>query len=351
MSEDFFFLMIRRPPRSTQSRSSAASDVYKRQVWLLFLTSVGTVQSYQKISDTEGNFTAPLWSSGCFGMSVGAIGDVDNDGVTDIVIGEPFDKEVGNRTGSVFTILMESSGTVTSHQEINLLTVTFPYGSDIHLLQDMDAYGRAVASPGDLDNDGVADLAVGAPSDDSHARDEGCVYVQLLNADGSVKSLHRITEGSGGFTGLIGAGAQFGISVSAAGDVDDDGVEDILVGETNDSDGGGARGAVWVLLMNTDGTVKANQKISDTQGNFAGILDNNDNFGVAVSNIGDLDNDGVEDIAVGAHGDDDGGAERGAVWILFLTINGTVKDFQKISNTQGGFTLSLIHISEPTRPY
>ncbi len=63
------------------------------------------------------------------------------------------------------------------------------------------------------------------------------------------------------------------------------------------------------------------QKISDTQGGFTGNLDNDDLFGNAVASLGDLDGDGVGDLAVGADADDDGGGNRGAVWILFLRLH------------------------------
>ena len=66
------------------------------------------------------------------------------------------------------------------------------------------------------------------------------------------------------------------------------------------------------------GWVLVHQKISDTQGGFTGILDNIDLFGTSVASLGDLDGDGVGDLAVGAYGDDDEGENRGAVWILFL---------------------------------
>ena len=62
------------------------------------------------------------------------------------------------------------------------------------------------------------------------------------------------------------------------------------------------------------------------------ILNNNDHFGISVSQIGDLNNDGVVDIAVGAYKDDDGGQDRGALYIIFLNNDGTVKSFQKISS-------------------
>ena len=64
-------------------------------------------------------------------------------------------------------------------------------------------------------------------------------------------------------------------------------------------------------------------KISSTQGGFNGTLANSDRFGVATASLGDLDGDGVTDLAVGAYFDNDGGSNRGAVWILFLNTNGT----------------------------
>ena len=65
------------------------------------------------------------------------------------------------------------------------------------------------------------------------------------------------------------------------------------------------RGAVWVLFLNANGTVKGHQKISDTAGNFAGVLNDGDAFGMAVASVGDLDGNGVIDLVVGAHADDD----------------------------------------------
>jgi len=161
-----------------------------------------------------------------------------------------------------------------------------------------------------------------------------------MDTDGTVKSFQKISDTQGTFTGVLDDSDRFGESVANMGDLDGDGVTDLVVGAFLDDDGGSGRGAAWVLFMDTDGTVKSHQKISDTQGSFTGVLDDNDRFGKSVANIGDLDGDGVTDLVVGAFLDDDGGASsnRGAVWVLFMDTDGTVKSDQKISDTQGGFT-------------
>ena len=85
----------------------------------------------------------------------------------------------------------------------------------------------------------------------------------------------------------------------------------------DDGGGGGDRGAVYILFMNTDGTVDSFQTISDTAGDFTATLDDGDRFGSSVVAIGDLNGDDVPDLAVGAHFDDDGGTNHGAVYISF----------------------------------
>ena len=146
----------------------------------------------------------------------------------------------------------------------------------------------------------------------------GAVWVLFLNPDGMVKSHQKISDTQGGFTGKLDDGEAFGFSAASLSDLDGDGVGDLAVGAAGDTDGGFDRGAVWMLFLNTDGTVKSHQKISDTQGGFTGMLDDSDYFGRSIVSLGDLNGDGVGDLAAGAWGDDDGGSGRGAVWVLFL---------------------------------
>ena len=208
-------------------------------------------------------------------------------------------------------------------------------------LTNSDNFGVSVVAIGDLDNDGVEDLAVGAHNDDTGGAGRGALYVLLMNSNGTVKSHQKIADNTGGFGVTLTNSDFFGVSVAALGDLDDDGVKDLAVGAFFDDTGGTGRGAVYVLFMNTNGTVKSHQKIADNTGGFGVTLTDSDAFGAAVVGLGDLDNDGVEDLAIGAKSDDTGGTDRGAVYVLFMNTNGTVKSSQKIADNTGGFGVTL----------
>jgi hypothetical protein len=133
-----------------------------------------------------------------------------------------------------------------------------------------------------------------------------------------VKSFQEISDTAGNFNVTLANKYEFGTSLTSVGDLDGDGVTDLAVGTRMDSDGGYQHGAVWLLYLQRDGTVKGHRKISDKEGGFSGALKFADWFGSSVASVGDLDGDGVGDLAVGAEGDDDGGPTTGAVWVLFL---------------------------------
>jgi len=137
--------------------------------------------------------------------------------------------------------------------------------------------------------------------------------------DGYVK----IENNSGGLVANLQSGDRFSRDHDQAGDINGDGIIDLVVGARSDDDGAIDAGAVYILFMNTDGTVQSNQKISATEGGFTDTLDAGDFFGYGVAGIGDYDNDNIPDIAVTA---------IGRIYVIHLNNDGTVKSFVKNQN-------------------
>ncbi len=305
-------------------------------VWILFMNANGTVKNQQKISSTAGGFTGQLDNGDYFGHTVAALGDLDGDGTRDLAVGAHFDDDGSQNRGAVWILFLNPNGTVNHHQKISATA-----GGFTGQLDTWDCFGVGVASLGDLDGDGISDLAVGAHCDDDGGLDRGAVWILFMNRNGTVRGHQKISATAGGFTGQLHDSDNFGHAAAALGDLDGDGVGDLVAGAFPTDDGGPERGAVWILFLHANGTVKGQQKISATAGGFTGQLDDGDRFGMSVAALDDLDGDGIRDLAVGALYDDDGGQDRGATWILFMNTNGTVKAHQKISATAGGFTGQL----------
>ena len=290
---------------------------------LLALPAAAQVRASQTVSATAGGFTGPLSDGDRFGVAAAPLGDLDGDGTPDLAVGAYGDRE---GRGAVWVLLLRPDGTVRQATAVRLPE-----------LAPGDFFGVALAALGDLDGDGAPELAVGADHADDGGPERGAVWIVSLEPDGRVRPAHAISATRGGLSDPLADGDLFGHSLATLGDLDGDGTPDLAVGADDTSDGGPRRGAVHVLFLRPDGTVRRSQRISDTAGGFAGGLDDQDFFGAAVAALGDLDGDGTPDLAASASRDDDGAADAGAVWVLFLRADGTVRAHQKISRTEGRF--------------
>ena len=285
----------------------------------------------------DGTPFGPLLSSGDnFGSSAAGIGDLDGDGVPDVAAGAPGDDAGGSNRGAIHVLFMKPDGTVKRTAEINSATANGP------VLSNGDNFGSSVAGIGDLDRDGVPDLAAGAPGNDAGGSGRGAIHVLFMKPDGTVKRTSEISSSTPGGPSLSD-GDEFGSSVAGIGDLDGDGIGDVAAGAEGDDGTGGSsanRGAVHVLLMNRDGTVKRTSEINSSSANGPSLSDG-DAFGSSAAALGDIDADGTPDIAAGAPGDDAGGGGRGAVHVVLMKPDGTAKRTSEISSsTPGGPSLS-----------
>lgn len=263
-----------------------------------------------------------------FGRALVGIGDLDGDGVNDMAVCLA-NKGAGNDAfGAVDILFMNSDGTVKSFSKISSGVNGGP------TLTATDSFATSVASLGDIDGDGNTDLAVGAYGDSTGGTGRGAVYILHLNSNGTVKSSTKIANGLNGGPTLTD-NSDFGYALSAIGDVNNDGITDLAATAIGD-----ATGAVYILRLNADGSVKTLTRIASGV-NGGPTTVNGDEFGLSVASVGDLNNDGVGDLAVGAAGIPSGGQFRGGAFILFMNADGTVDSSTLISSgTNGGPTLS-----------
>lgn len=301
------------------------------------IAQAGEVLSWQKISATEGNFTEDLDEGDHFGSSVATIGDLNGDGIPEVAVGAPQDDDGKYAAGAVYVLFLDSTGHVDSSQKISATTGGFNGTLDV-----TDYFGNAVAGIGDVDNDGIPDLAVGCYLDDDGEGDAGAVYILFLNADGTVDDYQKISDTQGSLGIGLNKQDYFGTALAATTDWDENGVAELLVGASGDNDGGGPKnGAIYILFLDTDGTVDSTKKISESSGGWSPHFGNWGLFGSAIVDMGDIDGDGNPDIAIAPGSDYDSIVMAGGIYIVFLEDDYAVKDSQKISLTSGGFDGNL----------
>ena len=304
--------------------------------YIQFMKADGTVSATQKIANDSGLLTGTLTTTDFFGSGMASIGDLNDDQVPDLAVGAF--RSGADDTGAVYILFLETNGTVISYTKI--ASGTSGLASD-----SLDAngfFGFGMTGIGDLNGDQIPDLAVGAYRDNTNGSQRGAVYILFMKRDGTVDSYQKIADNTGGFNVTLMDSDHLGISVANIGDLNGDDVTDLVAGAYGDDTGGGFNGSVYVLFMQSDGTVSSTQKIANgTGGLITGTISGAAGFGIATSAVGDLNNDGVTDLAVGASTEDTGGNNRGAVFILFLKADGTVDSFEKIADNTGGFNVTL----------
>ncbi len=238
------------------------------------------------------------------GSSVAGIGDVDADGVPDLLIGAIHSNTVANDAGSAYVISGANGSVLASH----------------HGALPTDWFGSSVAAAGDVDNDGIPDYAIGAANGVFNAVKSG--YVRVLSGATGTLLFNAAGDSSSD---------RFGTGLAGAGDADGDGFDDVVIGAPHDDPNGAESGSVFVRRGPSGALYR----------HFAGTFDAA--FGTSVAGVGDVDGDGLDDVCAGAIWEDGPGLaiDGGSARVLSPRTGGEIHAlFASLANEAFGFSVA-----------
>jgi hypothetical protein len=243
------------------------------------------------------------------GLAVSGAGDVNGDGYGDVLLGAYRYSAGESEEGAAFLLPGSETGVPSGNPAT--LGVT-----RLESNQASARLGRSVASAGDVNGDGYADVIAGAYLYDAGESNEGAAFVFHGSssgiADGNPTTANAQLESDQ-------ASAQLGFSVGGAGDANGDGYGDVIAGANLYDAGETDEGAAFVFQGSASGVADGNPQTAMTQ------LESNQasaNFGSTVASAGDVNGDGYGDVIAGADHYDAGETDEGAAFVFLSNSQG-----------------------------
>ena len=259
------------------------------------------------------------------GHSVSSAGDVNNDGLDDVIVGT-------NGTGASYVVFGKTNNTAVNP---SLLSSS---GTGFAMTLTGTKAGNSVSSAGDVNGDGLDDVIVGGATGQNSGA--GQSYV-VFGKNNNTTAVNLSAIGTQGFAiNGAAAGDAAGYSVSSAGDVNGDGLDDLIVGAWGaDRNGQANIGVSYVVFGKNNNTTAVN--LSDVEngiGGFAimGRAISNFQSAIAVNSAGDVNGDGLDDLIVAIN-------NSGQNYVVFGKTNGGQVKLDDVFNGDGtqGFLINM----------
>lgn len=256
------------------------------------------------------------------GRAVSSAGDINGDGFDDVMVGALFGRP--NRTISAGETYIIYGSDQPFDAILNASDLDGLNGFQVNGIDQEDFSGAAISAAGDINNDGIDDFIIGASGADPNGNAlAGETYVVFGQPTGFGSSLNLSDlDGTNGFVVNGGNRSDLsGYAVSAAGDINGDGIDDILIGSRNASPNGVSAAGGAFIVFGSGAPFSASLNLSQLNGENGFAINGigvNDLTGNVVSAAGDLNGDGLDDIMVGASlADPDGLNSAGRVYIIY----------------------------------
>lgn len=207
-------------------------------VYVLSFDKSFSLKNVRKLAAPSG-----VLSGDRFGAALALCPDLNGDGISELLVGAPATDDFGDNSGAVWVLFLDEKGEIARSNKISNRSQGIS-----NKLQTGDAFGSSIAVLHTYMGMRGAEIAVGAPYDDTQGADKGCFWLLALDNIGEVTDRQKISELSGYFSGTLRKGDRFGSSLWSIGGIRKDGSTVLAVGAPADAGKGRDRGAVWLLF-------------------------------------------------------------------------------------------------------